>query len=271
MKGSYPKILSDPERGEEAKKLFDEAQVMLRKAIEGKWLTANAVIGFYPANTINEDDIEVYTDDTRKNIKTTLHTLRQQTKKPDGQANVALSDFIAPKESKVNDYIGGFAVTAGMGIEKQLKRFEKDNDDYSSIMLKALADRLAEAFAELLHEKVRKELWAYVPDEKLSNQDLIKEAYVGIRPAPGYPASPDHTEKLLHFDLLEVRSNTGIELTESMAMFPTAAVSGLYFSHPGSHYFALGKITKEHVVDYAKRKGKSFEEMEKWLRPNLNY
>jgi 5-methyltetrahydrofolate--homocysteine methyltransferase len=197
--------------------------------------------------------------------------LRQQTKKPDGQANVALADFVAPKESKVNDYVGGFAVTAGMGIEKQLKKFEKDNDDYSSIMLKALADRLAEAFAELLHEKVRKEIWAYVPDEKLSNEELIKEGYVGIRPAPGYPASPDHTEKLIHFDLLDVKNNTGIELTESMAMFPTAAVSGLYFAHADSHYFALGKITREHVVDYAKRKGKSFEEMEKWLRPNLNY
>jgi len=270
MKGSYPKILSDPERGVEAKKLFDDAQVMLKKTIEGKWLTANGVVGFYPANTINDDDIEIYTDDTRKKVLTTLHSLRQQTKKPEGQANVALADFIAPKGT-ANDYIGGFAVTAGMGIEKQLKRFEKEHDDYSSIMLKALADRLAEAFAELLHTKVRREIWAYVPDEKLSNEELIKESYVGIRPAPGYPASPDHTEKLLHFDLLEVRSNTGIELTESMAMFPTAAVSGLYFAHPDSHYFALGKITKEHVIEYAKRKGKSFEEMEKWLRPNLNY
>jgi len=270
MKGSYPKILSDPERGIEAKKLFDDAQAMLKKAIEGKWLIANGVVGFYPANTINDDDIEIYTDDTRKKVLTTLHSLRQQTKKPEGQANVALADFIAPK-GVANDYIGGFAVTAGMGIEKQLKRFEKEHDDYNSIMLKALADRLAEAFAELLHAKVRKETWAYVPDEKLSNEEIIKEAYVGIRPAPGYPASPDHTEKLIHFDLLEVRSNTGIELTESMAMFPTAAVSGLYFAHPDSHYFALGKITKEHVIDYAKRKGKSFEEMEKWLRPNLNY
>jgi len=270
MKGSYPKILSDPERGVEAKKLFDDAQTMLKKAIEGKWLIANGVVGFYPANTINDDDIEIYTDDTRKKVLTTLHSLRQQTKKPEGQANVALADFIAPK-GVANDYIGGFAVTAGMGIEKQLKRFEKEHDDYNSIMLKALADRLAEAFAELLHAKVRRETWAYVPDEKLSNEELIKETYVGIRPAPGYPASPDHTEKLLHFDLLEVRSNTGIELTESMAMFPTAAVSGLYFSHPDSHYFALGKITKEHVIEYAKRKGKSFEEMEKWLRPNLNY
>lgn len=271
MKGSYPKILSDPERGTEAKKLFDEAQAMLKRVIDGKWLTANAVVGFYPANTINEDDIEIYTDDTRKNVKTVFHSLRQQTKKPEGQANVALADFIAPKESGIKDYIGGFAVTAGMGIEKQLNRFEKEHDDYSSIMLKALADRLAEAFAELMHHKVRTEIWGYAPDEKLSNEELIKEAYVGIRPAPGYPASPDHTEKLLHFDLLEVRSNTGIELTESMAMFPTAAVSGLYFSHPDSHYFALGKITKEHVIDYAKRKGKSVEEIEKWLRPNLNY
>ena len=271
MKGSYPKILSDPERGAEAKKLFDDAQAMLKKVIEGRWLSANAVIGFYPANTIGEDDIELYTDDTRKKVKTVLHTLRQQTKKPEGQANVALADFIAPKDSGVNDYIGGFAVTAGIGIEKQLKKFEKDNDDYSSIMLKALADRLAEAFAELMHLKVRREIWAYVPDEKLSNEELIKEGYIGIRPAPGYPASPDHTEKLIHFDLFEAEKNTGIQLTESMAMFPTAAVSGLYFAHPGSHYFALGKITKDHVTDYAKRKGKPFEEMEKWLRPNLSY
>ncbi|MGP8217813.1 MAG: methionine synthase [Bacteroidia bacterium] len=271
MKGSYPKILSDPERGKEAKKLFDDGQKMLSQVISGKWLTANAVIGFYPANTINDDDIELYTDDTRKHIKTVLHTLRQQTKKAQGQNNLALADFIAPKEAGKKDYIGGFAVTAGIGIEKWLKKFEKEHDDYSSIMLKALADRLAEAFAELLHEKVRKEIWAYAPHEKLSGEELIKEEYTGIRPAPGYPASPDHTEKRLHFDLFEVEKNTGIELTESMAMYPTAAVSGLYFAHPQSHYFALGKINKEQADDYARRKGMSVEETEKWLRPNLSY
>ncbi len=271
MKGSYPKIFSDPERGQEAKKLFDDGQELLKKIIAGKWLTANAVIGFYPANTINDDDIEIYTDDTRKNVKTVLHTLRQQTKKAEGQNNVALADFIAPKESGRKDYVGGFAVTAGIGIEKWIEKFEKDHDDYNSIMIKALADRLAEAFAELMHEKVRKEIWAYVPDEKLSGEELIKEEYRGIRPAPGYPASPDHTEKILHFNLFEVSKNTGIELTESMAMYPTAAVSGLYFAHPGSHYFALGKINKEQITEYAKRKGMSLEDAEKWMRPNLSY
>jgi 5-methyltetrahydrofolate--homocysteine methyltransferase len=271
MKGSYPKILSDPERGTEAKKLFDDAKKMLDKVIAEKWLTAKAVIGFYPANTVNDDDIEIYTDDGRKQVKTVFHTLRQQTKKAEGQVNTALADFIAPKETGKADYIGGFAVTAGIGIEKWIKKFEKEQDDYSSIMLKALADRLAEAFAELMHEKVRKEIWGYVADEKLSNEQLIKEEYVGIRPAPGYPASPDHTEKRLHFNLLEVEKNTEIQLTESMAMYPTAAVSGLYFAHPQSYYFALGKINKEQLEDYARRKGMSIEEAEKWMRPNLSY
>jgi 5-methyltetrahydrofolate--homocysteine methyltransferase len=271
MKGSYPKIFSDPERGVEAKKLFDDAKKMLSKIIAEKWLTAKGVIGFYPANTVNEDDIEVYTDDTRKQVKTVLHSLRQQTKKAEGQNNVALADFIAPKDSGREDYIGGFAVTAGIGIEKWIKKFESEHDDYSSIMIKAIADRLAEAFAELLHEKVRKEIWGYMADEKLSNEQLIKEEYVGIRPAPGYPASPDHTEKILHFNLLEVEKNTGIQLTDSMAMYPTAAVSGLYFAHPQSHYFALGKINKEQIEDYAKRKGMSVEDIERWMRPNLSY
>ena len=271
MKGSYPKILNDPERGAEANKLLNDAQAMLKKIIAGRWLTANAVTGFYPANTINEDDIEVYTDDTRNKVRTILHSLRQQTKKPVGIFNVALADFIAPKETGVKDYIGGFAVTAGIGIEKQLAKFEKDHDDYSAIMLKAIADRLAEAFAELMHQKVRKELWGYAPNEKLSSEELIKESYTGIRPAPGYPASPDHTEKLLHFELFEVEKNTGIHLTESMAMYPTAAVSGIYFALADSHYFALGKITREQAEDYARRKGITFEEAEKWLRPSLNY
>lgn len=271
MKGSYPKIFDDPEKGVEAKKLFDDAQEMLNKIITEKWLLARGVAGFYPANTINDDDIEVYEDDSRTTVKTVLHTLRQQTKKPEGQANIALADFIAPKESGKADYIGGFAVTAGLGIERLIRRFEKQHDDYSSIMIKALADRLAEAFAELLHEKVRKEFWAYAPDENLSAPELVNEAYRGIRPAPGYPACPDHTEKIEHFELFEVYPKTGIELTDSMAMYPTAAVSGLYFSHPESHYFSLGKINKDQVQDYAKRKGMSIDEVEKWLRPNLGY
>jgi 5-methyltetrahydrofolate--homocysteine methyltransferase len=271
MRGSYPKILSDPERGVEATKLFKDAQDMLRKIIEDKWLQANGVVGLYPANVINDDDIEVYTDENRKAVKTVLHTLRQQTKKPAGQANLALADFVAPKDSGVKDYIGGFAVTTGIGIEEWVTKFEKDHDDYSSIMIKALADRLAEAFAELMHLKVRKEWWGYAKDENLSREELVKETYKGIRPAQGYPACPDHTEKILQFELFDVEKNTGIHLTESMAMYPTAAVSGLYFSHPESTYFGLGKITKEQVEEYAVRKGMSFEVIEKWLGPNLNY
>ena len=271
MKGSYPKIFSDPERGVEAKKLFDDAQEMLNKIISEKWLTAKAVAGFYPCNSVNEDDIEIYEDETRAVVKTVFHTLRQQTKKPEGQANFALADFIAPKDSGKIDYIGGFAVTTGLGIERLIRRFEKQHDDYSSIMLKVLADRLAEAFAELLHEKVRKEFWGYAPDENFSVQELVKESYRGIRPAPGYPACPDHTEKIEHFELFEIYPKTGIELTDSMAMYPTAAVSGLYFAHPDSHYFSLGKINKEQVQDYAKRKGMSVAEVERWLRPVLGY
>ncbi len=271
MKGSYPKIFADPERGIEAKKLFDDAQEMLHKIISEKWLTAKGVAGFYPANTINEDDIEIYEDESRAKVKTVFHTLRQQTKKPEGQANLALADFIAPKDSGRVDYIGGFAVTTGLGIERLVRRFEKQHDDYSIIMIKALADRLAEAFAELLHEKVRKEFWGYAPEENLSEEELIKETYRGIRPAPGYPACPDHTEKIEHFELFEIYPKTGIELTDSMAMYPTAAVSGLYFAHPESHYFSLGKINKEQVQDYAKRKGMSVDEVERWLRPVLGY
>ncbi|MCE3278435.1 MAG: methionine synthase [Bacteroidetes bacterium] len=271
MKGSYPKILNDPERGEEAKKLFNDAQKMLKQIISEKWLKANAVIGIYPANAVG-DDIEVYEDKNRSKIKTTFHTLRQQTKKPAGQYNIALSDFVAPTStSETTDYIGAFAVTTGIGIDEHVARFEKDHDDYSAIMLKALADRLAEAFAELMHKKVRKEFWGYAKDENLKNEDLIKEEYAGIRPAPGYPAQPDHTEKPELFKLLDVEKNTGITLTESMAMFPTAAVSGLYFAHPDSHYFGIGKIAKDQVEDYGKRKGMHLEIVERWLGPNLSY
>jgi 5-methyltetrahydrofolate--homocysteine methyltransferase len=275
MKGSYPKILSDPERGAEATKLFNDAQNMLKKIISEKWLQANAVIGIYPANVVNDDDIEVL-DENKKAVKCSFHTIRQQTKKPAGQYNIALADFISPKAVtssgvEKNDYIASFALTTGIGIDEHVKRFEADHDDYSAIMIKALADRLAEAFAELMHKKVRKEFWGYAKNETLSNSDLIKEEYAGIRPAPGYPAQPDHTEKLTIWKLLDVEKNTGITLTDSLAMVPTAAVSGLYFSHPQSHYFGIGKINKEQVEDYAKRKGMKFEEAEKWLGPNLSY
>ncbi len=269
MKGSYPKILKDPTRGEEARKLFEDAQLMLKKIVDEKWLKANAVIGIYPANAV-EDDIEVYENETDKKVKTVFHSLRQQTKKPAGQYNVALSDFVKPKDS-VSDYIGTFAVTTGIGIDAHVAKFEKEHDDYSAIMLKALADRLAEAFAEVMHKKVRKEFWGYAADETLKNEDLIKEEYAGIRPAPGYPAQPDHTEKATLFNLLEVEKNTGITLTDSMAMFPTAAVSGLYFAHPQSHYFGIGKIQKDQVRDYAIRKGMDHDNAERWLGPNLAY
>ena len=272
MKGSYPKILKDPTRGEEARKLFDDAQAMLKKIIIEKWLKANAVIGIYPAKAVG-DDIEVYEDETCKKVKTVFHSLRQQTKKPAGQYNVALSDFISPISNiqHPTDYIGSFALTTGLGIDEHVARFEKDHDDYSAIMLKALADRLAEAFAELMHKKVRKEFWGYAKEENLKNEELIKEEYAGIRPAPGYPAQPDHTEKPALFNLLDAEKNTGIILTESMAMFPTAAVSGLYFAHPQSHYFGIGKIKRDQVEDYAKRKGMSIEDAERWLGPNLAY
>jgi len=273
LKGSYPKIFKDESRGSEAKKLFDDAQIMLSKIISEKWLQANAVIGFYPATTVNDDDIEViYENGSSTNVK--LHSIRQQTKKPAGQYNIALADFVKPKDiqgKSQTDYIGAFALTTGIGIDEHVARFERDHDDYSAIMLKSLADRLAEAFAELLHKKVRKEIWAYASNETLSNEDLIKEEYVGIRPAPGYPAQPDHTEKLTIWKLLDVEKNTGIILTESLAMVPTAAVSGLYFANPASHYFGIGKITREQVEDYAKRKNITFELAEKWLGPALGY
>ena len=265
MKGSYPKILTDATRGIEATKLFNDAQSMLNKLVSQKWLQANAVIGIYPANTVNDDDTEVY--DEKGNVLATFYSLRQQSKKPAGQFNLALSDFIAPKGKQ--DYIGAFALTTGIGIDAHVKKFEADHDDYSAIMLKALADRLAEAFAELMHKKVRTEIWAYNKNETLKNEDLIKEEYDGIRPAPGYPAQPDHTEKLTIWKLLDVEKNTDIFLTESLAMFPTAAVSGLYMAHPQSHYFGLGKINNEQVQNYAERKKISLPEAQKWLGPAM--
>jgi len=276
MKGTYPKILEDKERGVEATKLFKDAQDMLKKIISEKWLQANAVIGFYPATSV-EDDIHLTPNPSPKEKGTEqpiiFHTIRQQTKKPSGQSNISLSDFISPfwGDKEGVDYLGAFAVTTGIGIDKKVAEFEKDHDDYSAIMLKALADRLAEAFTEHLHARVRKEFWGYAKDENISPEEIIQEKYQGIRPAPGYPAQPDHTEKKTLFALLEVEKNTGITLTESMAMFPTAAVSGLYFAHPESHYFGVGKIRNDQVEDYAKRKGASIQEMERWLGQNLGY
>lgn len=271
LKGSYPKIFDDPEKGEHAKQLYDDAKQMLKQIVDEKWLQAKAVIGFFPANQVNDDDIEVYTDDERSTLLTTLHHLRQQTERPEGKPNRCLADFVAPKESGIKDYIGAFAVTAGIGIEEHVKRFEADHDDYHAIMLKALADRLAEALAERMHARVRREFWPYARDEDLGNEELIREQYQGIRPAPGYPACPDHTEKPLLWALLDAEKNTGIRLTESFAMYPAASVSGWYFSHPQSTYFGVGKINKDQVEDYAKRKGMSLEEAERWLAPNLGY
>lgn len=270
LKGRYPEIFDKPEIGEEAKKLFDDANKLLDKVIKEKSIKANAVFGLFAANSV-EDDIEVYSDESKKGLLTTLHTLRQQSAKSKGIANIALSDFIAPKESGRTDYIGAFAVTAGIGVDELVKNFEKEHDDYNSIMIKALADRLAEAFAEHLHELVRKRYWAYAPEESFANDDLIREKYAGIRPAPGYPAQPDHTEKKIIFELLEVEKNTSICLTESLAMYPAASVSGLYFANAESKYFGLGKIALDQVIDYQKRKGMSLKEMEKWLSPILNY
>ena len=270
MKGKYPTIFEDEKFGTEAKKLFDDAKKLLDEIIDKKLLQASGIFGLFPANSV-EDDIEIYKDENRESILTTLHTLREQKVKADSQPNIAIADFIAPKESSLEDYTGMFAVTAGIGIEELVEKFEKQHDDYNSILVKALADRLAEAFAEYLHEKIRKEYWGYAEEEKLSNEDLIKEKYAGIRPAPGYPAQPDHTEKQTIFSLLDVEKNIGIKLTESLAMYPAASVCGLYFSHPDSKYFNVGKIEKDQVLDYHRRKGMSIEEVEKWLSPILNY
>jgi len=271
LRGRYPKILQDEVVGEEARKLFADAQAMLKKIIREKWLTANAVFGLFPANTVNSDDIEIYTDESRNEVAMTWHNLRQQSKKPADIPNYCLADYIAPKETGVADYIGGFAVTAGIGIDARVAEFEKQNDDYNAIMLKALADRLAEAFAELLHARVRREFWGYATDETLDNDALIAEKYRGIRPAPGYPACPEHSEKGPLFELLMAPENAGITITESYAMLPTAAVSGFYFSHPAAQYFATGKIDKDQVASYAQRKGWTLEEAERWLAPVINY
>jgi len=271
LAGRFPRILNDEIVGEEASKLYEDAKAMLDKIVKEKWFSAKGVCGLFPANSIGHDDIDIYANEERDGLLMTMHSLRQQTQKPPGQPNFALADFIAPEESHVHDYIGAFAVATGFAMEERIKQFEDDHDDYSAIMLKALADRLAEAFAERLHQRVRKEFWGYDSDEKLENEDLIAEKYQGIRPAPGYPACPDHTEKPLIWELLKVEENTGIKLTESYAMYPTAAISGIYFSHPESRYFGLGKINKDQVEDYSHRKGMNKAQIERWLAPNLGF
>ncbi|MBU2491454.1 MAG: methionine synthase [Bacteroidetes bacterium] len=270
LKGRYPDIFENKNYGIEAKKLFEDANILLDKIICEKLLSANAVYGLFPANSV-EDDIEIYENGNRENVIYKLHTLRQQTIKDKNIPNIALADFIAPKESGIEDYIGAFAVTTGIGIDKIVKEFEDQHDDYNSILTKALADRLAEAFAEYLHKKVRTEIWGYSKNEKLSNEEIIKEKYIGIRPAPGYPAQPDHTEKITIFNMLNVQENTTINLTESLAMFPAASVCGLYFANPKAKYFTTGKLGKDQITDYAKRKNISVEEAERWLSPVLNY
>ncbi len=271
LKGRYPKILTDKEKGIEATKLFNDAQAMLNKIISEKWLQAKAVVGVFPANSVNDDDVEIYTDDSRTETLTTLNFLRQQTQQPPGRPNYCLSDFIAPKETNLNDHIGAFAVTTGIGIDEHVKRFEEDHDDYQAIMLKVLADRLAEAFAELMHKRMRREYWAYAKDESLDNAALIAEEYKGIRPAPGYPACPDHTEKAKLWQLIAADKNAGMTITESFAMLPAASVSGWYFSNPESKYYAVAKINRDQVEDYARRKGMTLAEAERWLSPNLGY
>jgi len=270
MKGKFPDILNNPASGDTARRLYDDAQEMLDKAIAEKWLTANGVIGLFPANAVG-DDIEVYTDDSRETVRCVLHNLRQQGQHREGVPNRSLGDFVAPKDTGLADHVGAFAVTAGLGSQDKVKEFKDALDDYSAILLESLADRLAEAFAERLHQRVRQEHWGFVPDEHLAHEELIAERYTGIRPAPGYPACPEHTEKVTLWELLDVDENAGIELTDSMAMWPGASVSGWYFSHPQSQYFVVGRLGHDQVEDYAKRKGWSMAEAERWLSANLGY
>lgn len=269
LKGRFPAILEDEKQGEAARALWDDAQAMLKRVVEERWFNPKAVIGFWPANTVG-DDIRLYTGESRSETLATFHGLRQQLTKRDGKPNMCLSDFVAP-DGAAPDYIGAFVVTAGAEEERISEKFARDNDDYRSIMVKALADRFAEAFAERMHQLVRKEFWGYAPDEAFSNDELIREEYRGIRPAPGYPAQPDHTEKATIFQLLEAERRVGVKLTESYAMWPGSSVSGLYFSHPDAYYFGVAKVERDQVEDYAARKGMSIEEVERWLAPILNY
>ncbi|MGB5263671.1 MAG: vitamin B12 dependent-methionine synthase activation domain-containing protein, partial [Lutimonas sp.] len=268
LHGKYPAILEDKEVGNEASQLFKDAKKMLKEVIDKKLLTAKAIFGLFPVNAVG-DDIEVYSDADRNEVRTRFVTLRQQSKKKEGIPNLALADFIAPKDSGKEDYMGAFCVTAGFGTDELSQKYLADHDDYHSIMIKAIADRLAEALAEYVHMEVRRQYWGYAPEETLSNEELIKEKYIGIRPAPGYPACPDHTEKLTIWDLLEVEDKIGVKLTESLAMWPAASVSGYYFANERSRYFGLGKITEDQVKDFAERKGMRLEEAKKWLSPNL--
>jgi 5-methyltetrahydrofolate--homocysteine methyltransferase len=269
--GKYPAILSDETVGEAATALYEDARAMLEKIVREEWLQARAVLGLFAANSVDHDDLLLYADEERKKTLERLCHLRQQRAKPDGQPQNCLADYVAPEGSGVDDFIGAFAVTAGVGIDERVAHFEKAHDDYSAILLKALADRLAEALAEYLHERVRVEHWAYAPDERLDNDDLIRERYRGIRPAPGYPACPDHTEKGKLWSLLDVEKNIELRLTDSYAMYPTAAVSGFYFSHPDARYFSVGKIDRDQLESYAARKGMTVAEAEKWLSPILGY
>jgi 5-methyltetrahydrofolate--homocysteine methyltransferase len=268
MKGRYPALLDDPEQGPAARQLWDDAQKMLAEVLQKNWFRPKAVIGFWPANTVG-DDIKLFTDEDRSEELATLYTLRQQLSKQKDKANLALADFVAPTGTP--DYIGAFVVTAGLEEQLIAERFERKNDDYSAIVIKALADRFAEAFAENLHERVRKEFWGYAKDEAIPVDDLIQEKYRGIRPAPGYPAQPDHTEKTTLFRLLNAKQRIGVELTESYAMWPGSSVSGLYFSHPDAYYFGVAKVERDQVEDYSRRKGMSVREVERWLGPILNY
>ncbi|HEY8649777.1 MAG TPA: vitamin B12 dependent-methionine synthase activation domain-containing protein, partial [Chthoniobacterales bacterium] len=269
LRGRYPAILDDPAIGPQARELFEDAQQLLTRIVQEDLLTARGVFAIWPANAVG-DDVEIYADEARRETLATFHFLRQQMQKPVGQTNFCLADFVAPKSSGLQDYLGGFAVTAGIGADELAKKFQAEHDDYNAIMTKALADRLAEAFAEYLHKQARI-AWGYGEEERLTSDDLIRERYRGIRPAAGYPASPDHTEKQMLFQQLGAEQNTGIRLTESFAMHPGASVSGLYFSHPDSKYFAVGKIERDQAVDYARRKGETIQAIEKWLAPNLNY
>ncbi len=269
MKGRYPKILTDPKLGEEASKLFEDAQSLLKDIVQNRRFQPKAVIGFFPANS-EGDDILIYTDESRKEIQTTFHTLRQQTAKADDKPNQALSDFVAPKDSGLADYLGGFALTTGVEVEELAGNFEKELDDYNAILVKAVGDRLAEALAEYMHKQVRDE-WGYGRTENLNVDELVSEKYRGIRPAPGYPAQPDHTEKPILFELLDAEKRVGIKLTESNSMSPASSVSGMYYAHPESRYFAVGKINRDQVEDYAERKKMSVSEVERWLGPILGY
>jgi 5-methyltetrahydrofolate--homocysteine methyltransferase len=270
LRGKYPQILDDEVVGNEARKLLADANQMLDQIIAEGWLTARGTYGLFPANSVG-DDIEVYSDEARTEILTRIHTLRQQAEKGKDLPYFALADYVAPRSSDLIDYVGGFAVTSGLGIEPHVARFDAALDDYNSILLKALADRLAEAFAEYLHLRVRREFWGYAPNETLDNEELIKETYRGIRPAPGYPACPDHTEKITLFALLNATEHTGIQLTENLAMYPAASVSGWYIGHPDARYFGVGKLTRDQLEDYATRKQMPLHELERWLQHSLTY